>query len=83
MGSPAAEPQANSTAGEIEAAALQIAEALQSVLLVADDGSFGGLGICRQPGGERYQFMALSRGLFRGTMGIDRSVPPVNRMVGL
>ena len=54
----------------IRAAALGIADAVAAAIVVADDGSFGAVGISRDPDGERHHFMPLARGLYRGTIGI-------------
>ena len=65
-----AKPQAPIAPGTLEAAALGIVKELLSALCVADDGSFGAVGIGRDPGGTHHQFLVLSPGLFRGTVGI-------------
>ena len=66
----------------IRAAALGIADALAEAIVVADDGSFGAVGISRDPDSERHQFMPLSRGLYRGTIGIGLLFAACGRVGG-
>lgn len=66
----------------IHAAALGIADAVAAAIVVADDGSFGAVGISRDPDGERHHFMPLSRGLYRGTIGIGLLLAASQRLAG-